>query len=197
MNSLNMNLSKPNDTEYGINPKRFNLWLIIVAIIMLFAGLTSAYIVRRAEGNWMQFSLPVSMWLNSALILLSSVSMIWAYRAAKKDELSQIRIALFITLALGIAFLIGQYYTFLELSAQGIYFSASGSGVSGTFLIAIAFLHAMHIIGGLLYLCIMLYQAFRLNVHKKNLLHISLCNTYWHFIGILWVYLFVFFYLYR
>lgn len=195
MNSLSADITKNKDPEYAVNPKRFVLWLVIVAIIMLFAGFTSAYIVRRAEGNWMQFPLPLSLWASTISILLSSATMIWAYRGAKKDEISSVKNGLMATLALGLAFVYFQYTAFYDLVNMGVYFS--GSNVAGSFLIIIAVVHVAHIVGGLIWLAIVLGQAFRFKVHKKNILNISLCNTYWHFIGILWVYLFVFFMLYR
>lgn len=184
-----------NDPQYAVNPTRFVLWLLIVASIMLFAGFTSAYIVRRAEGNWMQFALPASLWISTFTILLSSVSMVWAYRAAKKDSINQVKYGLITTLLLGFIFLYSQYNAFFDLVEMGVYLS--GSNVAGSFLIIIAGVHFAHILGGLLWLFIVLYQSFNFKVHKKNILNISLCNTYWHFIGLLWVYLFVFFMLYR
>jgi cytochrome c oxidase subunit 3 len=110
-----------NDPQYAVNPTRFVLWLLIVASIMLFAGFTSAYIVRRAEGNWMQFALPASLWISTFTILLSSVSMVWAYRAAKKDSINQVKYGLITTLVLGFIFLYSQYNAFFDLVEMGVY----------------------------------------------------------------------------
>jgi cytochrome c oxidase subunit III len=182
----------------GMEPKKFLLWMFIVAIIMLFAGFTSGYIVRRAEGNWLQFDLPLTIWINTLMILLSSVSMIAALRSARQDEISRVKMWLLVTFLLGLGFCIGQFYTlFIDLPSRGIYFSVSGPGVSGSFLIAIAAVHIIHILGGLVWTGILMFQASRFKVHKKNLLNISLANTYWHFIGLLWVYLLIFFYVFR
>jgi len=190
-------IDTPNQQEstQGVNPKKFLLWLFIVAIIMLFAAFTSGYIVRRAEGNWMKFPLPASMWINTIIILVSSIPMIWAYRAAKRNELSKVKTGLIVTFILGLLFMGGQLVTFYDLVDMGVYFS--GSNVAGSFLIIIAFVHAVHIIGGLIWLLIVLAQSYQGKVNSTNILNINLCNTYWHFIGILWVYLILFFYLYR
>lgn len=179
-----------NDPEYVINPKKFVLWLLIVASIMLFAGFTSAYIVRQGEGNWRVFELPSLFTINTIIIAISSVFMQWAYMAAKKDELGQIKIALGITLALGLAFVIGQWFAYQALVANNVYLSGNPSE---SFVYVISFMHLLHIIGGIVFVLVTFIKSLQLNVHKKNILTISLCNTYWHFLGILWIYLYVFF----
>lgn len=197
MNSVqNRNINKKPQPQQGlgIHPKKFTLWLMIVGMIMLFAGFTSAYIVRRAEGNWFQFELPSMFTYTTIIALLGSISMLWAQRAAKRDELDQIKIALGATLVLGLAFCYGQYLAAVELINDGIYFvnSEAPSKISGSFLYVIAGLHLAHIFGGLIYLTVMLVKSFQLKIHKKATLGISMCATYWHFVGILWIYLFLF-----
>lgn len=187
-------MKQQNDPEYVINPKKFVLWLLIVASVMLFAGFTSAYIVRQGEGNWRVFELPSLFTINTIIIAVSSVFMQWAYMAAKKDELGQIKTALGITLALGVAFVTGQWFAYKELIGNNVYLSGNPSE---SFVYVISFMHLLHIIGGIIFVLVTFIKALQLNVHKKNLLTISLCNTYWHFLGILWIYLFVFFQLNR
>ncbi len=93
----------------SMNPKKFALWLFMVSVMMLFGAWTSAYIVKRGEPGWSSFELPGQFWLNTALIILSSVTMVWAHYSAKKDNLQTTKIALGITTALGLAFLAGQW----------------------------------------------------------------------------------------
>ncbi len=173
----------------SMHPKKFALWLFIITVVMIFAALTSAYIVRQAEGNWLVFELPAAMWVTTGVILLSSVTMHWAYLAAKKDELSQVKLALGITTALGILFLIGQFYVWGILVDHNVFFVGNPSG---SFLYVLSGLHGLHLVSGIIFLIIVLISALRYKVHAKNLNQIQMCATYWHFLDGLWIYLFIF-----
>lgn len=188
--------TKASENSGRVNPKKFSLWLLLLGILMLFSGLTSAYIVRKGDGNWFDFEIPPIFLYSTIIVLLSSVTMIWAYRAAKKDNISGIKFGLSATIILGIAFMVSQYMGWLALSNQGLYFvnPKYGDKISASFLIAIAAIHLVHILAGIIYLVVMLINAFRFKIHKKNTLQISMCNTYWHFVGFLWVYLYMFLY---
>lgn len=179
-----------------VNPKKFSLWLLLLGILMLFSGLTSAYIVRKGDGNWFDFELPPIFMYSTIIVLLSSLTMIWAYRAAKRDDITGIKIGLAATIILGTGFVISQYMGWLTLSDQGLHFvnPKYGDRVSASFLIAIAAIHLVHILAGIVYLIVMFINTFRFKIHKKNTLQISMCNTYWHFVGFLWVYLYMFLY---
>lgn len=187
------------ENEAKRSGQRFSLWLLIIGIIMLFAAFTSAMIVRMAQGNWLFFELPVQFTYSTFLVLLSSISMWTAYRAAKKDELTLMLAGLGITLVLGIAFCYSQYMGWIDLYNRGIVFSPTGEqtdagGISGSYVILLAGVHLIHILGGILFLTVVLIKGFMHRVHKKNLLSINMCNTYWHFVGFLWVYLYLFLY---
>ena len=179
-----------------VNPKKFSLWLLLLGILMLFSGLTSAYIVRKGDGNWFDFELPPIFMYSTIIVLMSSLTMIWAYRAAKRDDITGIKIGLAATIILGTGFVISQYMGWLTLSDQGLHFvnPKYGDRVSASFLIAIAAIHLVHILAGIVYLIVMFINTFRFKIHKKNTLQISMCNTYWHFVGFLWVYLYMFLY---
>lgn len=178
----------------AMNPKKFALWLFIVSVLMVFAALTSAYIVRQAEGNWVVFELPALFWVNTGIILISSVTMHWAYLAAKRDSLEMVKIATVITTILGIAFLVGQFMAWGDLVANSIHLVGNPSG---SFVYILSGLHGLHIIGGLVFLLILLASTFKYKVHSKSLNQIEMCATYWHFLGGLWLYLFIFLILYR
>ncbi|MFT6112144.1 MAG: cytochrome c oxidase subunit 3 [Bacteroidia bacterium] len=192
-----MSITKELEYEGRVHPKKFSLWLLLLGILMLFSGLTSAYIVRKGDGNWFNFELPAVFLYSTGLILLSSITMIYAYRSAKKDEINGVIIGLLFTIILGVAFVISQYLGWLEMSGDGLHFvnPKEGDKVSASFLIAIAAIHLAHILAGLIYLIVMLFRTLNSQVHKKNTLQLSMCNTYWHFIGLLWVYLYFFLYL--
>lgn len=183
-----------NDPEYFIHPSKFVLWLMIVASVMLFAAFTSGYIVRRGEGNWLIFDLPKMFTYNTVTIILSSITMQWAYFAAKKDNLPTLKIMLFATLALGLAFSVGQWYAWVELVENKIFWAGNPSE---SFIYVISGVHLFHMLGGLVFIAVVIGKTFQFNVHKKNLLSINLCTTYWHFLGLVWVYLYFFFTLNR
>jgi cytochrome c oxidase subunit 3 len=178
------------EREPGVEPKKFVLWLLLVSSIMLFAGFTSAYIVRRGEGEWVVFELPIMFMLNTGVVVLSSVSMQWAYISAKKDELNQTKLGLGLAIVLGTLFCIMQYWGWSQMVYNSIYFGFANP--SGSFVYVITGLHMAHVIIGILYLVIIFIQTFRFKVHKKAIRGIAMCNTYWHFVGILWIYLYVF-----
>ncbi len=183
------------EREPGVEPKTFVLWLLIVSSIMLFAGFTSGYIVRRGEGEWVVFNLPTMFMLNTGVIVLSSIFMQWAYLSAKKDELNKTKAGLTAALALGILFIIMQYWGWNQMVYNSIYFGFANP--SGSFVYAITGVHVLHVIIGIFYLLTILIQTFRFKVHKKSIRGIAMCNTYWHFVGILWIYLYLFLFLNR
>ena len=178
----------------AMNPKKFAMWLFIGSVTMLFASLTSAYIVRQAEGNWLHFELPGILTISTVVILLSSVTMQWAYWSAKKDNLQMVKMLVSVTTLLGVAFLVLQFLGWKDLVANQVYLVGNPSG---SFLYVITGLHGFHIISAIVFLIIVLVSTFRFRVHSKNLLQMEMCTTYWHFLGGLWLYLFVFLLLYR
>ncbi len=173
----------------AMNPKKFAMWLFIMSVLMIFGALTSAYIVRQAEGNWLIFDLPQLFWVNTGVILASSMTMQWAYLSAKRDHLESLKIATVITTILGVAFLVGQLLAWEDLVNQKVYLVGNPSG---SFVYIISGLHGLHIVGGVIFLLILLASTFKYKVHSKSLNQIEMCATYWHFLGGLWLYLFVF-----
>jgi cytochrome c oxidase subunit III len=190
----NINLDEPEET-LSMNPKKFMLWLAIVSIMMMFAGWTSGYLVRKAEGRWHEFEIPQIFWYSTAILLISSVSMIFAVQAAKKDNFNTLKTAISITFVFGIAFLVLQVLGFSDLIQNKLFFA--GSDVASSWLYALVGLHAAHVISGLVVLLISLISSFKFKKESKNLLRIQLCATYWHFLDLLWLYLFLFLYFNR
>ncbi|MFN4083171.1 MAG: heme-copper oxidase subunit III [Bacteroidia bacterium] len=186
---------KQEESNYIINPKKFVLWLFIVASLMLFAGFTSAYIVRRGDGNWEFFNLPNAFAINIIIALISSVFMQTAYYMAKKDNIKMLKNFLLLTLGSAIAFLIIQLIGWQELTSNNVYFAFSNP--SNSFVYVISGVHFVHVIGGLVFILATTIQAFRFKVHKTNLLLINMCTTFWHFLAAMWIYLYVFMYIYR
>ena len=173
----------------SMHPKKFALWLFMVTVLMVFAALTSAYIVRQAEGNWLEYELPEIFWITSGIVLLGSVSVQAAYFAAKKDNFLGLRIWMVLTVLLGIAFLVGQWYSWVALVDREVFFVGNPSG---SFLYVFTGLHAVHLISGVIFLIIVLISTFRYKVHSQALNTLEMATTYWHFLGGLWLYLFLF-----
>ncbi|MBI1305447.1 MAG: cytochrome oxidase subunit III [Bacteroidetes bacterium] len=184
--------------EGRMHPKKFTLILLMVGMLMLFAGLTSALIVRRAEGNWFNFELPTQFIYSTFSVLISSLTMWLSYRFAKKDDLFQMKILLLVTFILGCSFVLFQYQGWMSLANRGIFMvpaeGAANGMISGSFIIMLVGLHLLHLLGGLIFLLVVWIKGLAHQVHKKNLLSINLCNTYWHFVGFLWIYLYTFLY---
>jgi cytochrome c oxidase subunit 3 len=188
-NIQQLKINKEPEQPLAMDPMKFILWLFLVSIIMLFASQTSAYLVRRAEGNWLEFEMPKIFWYSTGVLLLSSSAMQWAYFAAKKDQFKQLKIAISITFVLGLLFLWMQFEGWKNLVDMNVYFVGNPSG---SFFYVFTGLHGFHIISGLIVLLFALRAVFRMKVHAKSLRQIQICTTYWHFLDLLWLYLFVF-----
>lgn len=173
------------------------LYIGIVSIVMLFAGLTSGYVVRADNGNWLVFSLPGIAIVSTAIIITSSLTMLMAQLAIKKNNYLLTNIGLFLTLALGIAFFFTQLEGWKQLTSQGIYFLGKYSNASGSFLFLIALVHLAHMSGGLIALVVSLTKSLLKKYSASDYLGIELTAIYWHFLDLLWVYLFLFLYFYR
>ncbi|SFB59613.1 cytochrome c oxidase subunit 3 [Algoriphagus aquimarinus] len=177
------------DQPIAMHPKKFALWLFLVTIVMIFAALTSAYIVRQSEGNWLEYDLPTIFWYTSGIVIVSSICLQYAYSAAKKDNLAGLRIGLGLAVLFGIAFLVGQWYSWVALVDENVFFVGNPSG---SFLYVFTGLHAVHLISGVIFLIIVLISTFRYKVHSKSMNTLEMATTFWHFLAALWLYLFMF-----
>ncbi len=176
----------------SMNPKKFALWLFMVSVVMLFGAWTSAYLVKRAEPGWSSFDLPAQFWLSTLIIMLSSATMIWAQYSARRDNLALTKTAVGLTTLLGIGFLVCQWNAWQKMVSMNHYFAGSGSNTSSSFIYVLTGFHGLHIVSGLVFLLLVLFATFKFKVHSKNMLKIEMCAAYWHFLGGLWLYLFVF-----
>lgn len=168
------------------------LWVGILSIIMLFAGLTSAYIVRQAEGQWLVFDIPNAFYLSTLFIVLSSLGLIWANKSAKGNDYGGVKQGLIATLILGLAFTYFQFEGWSQLRAQDVFFAGKESNAAGSFMYVITGLHLAHLFAGFLSLIYTFAQATQGKYNSDGKLGLELCSLYWHFLGLLWVYLFFF-----
>ncbi len=176
-----------------IHPHKFTLWIAIGSILMMFAGLTSAYIVKRSQANWALLEIPVVFWYSTAAILLSSGTIFLASKSLKERNLFRYRNLLAITAGLGILFLILQAIGFASFAKQDIRLIGAGSNASYSFLLAIAMLHGVHMLGGVVALVVIYIKARSSKVRNYSAVPIEVVSTYWHFVDFLWLYLIVFF----
>jgi len=176
-----------------IHPHKFTLWVAIGSIIMMFAGLTSAYIVKRSQANWVMLEIPKIFWLSTITILLSSVTVQLAVRAFRERNMILYRRMLSATAILGTAFLVMQVLGFLQYKALDVRLIGAGSNASYSFLLAIASLHALHVFGGVIALMIIARNALGIRKRSYSSVPVEVIATYWHFVDILWIYLILFF----
>lgn len=169
------------------------LWFAMLSMTMMFAGLSSAFVVSKSREDWLKnFELPIAFYFSTLAIVLCSVSFHLAKRAIKKNEQSKTTLFLLLTLALGITFVLFQFTGFEQLTSAGYYFTGPESNIATTFLYVIAVLHLAHLTGGLISLLIIIYNHFKLKYNSTQYLGIELGAMYWHFLDFLWVCLFLF-----
>ena len=175
----------------SINPQLFSLWIAMASIVMLFGAFTSAYIVKQAAGNWLEFSIPSHFYISTAAILLSSFSLSRANKFFKEEHESAYKAMLWITLILGVAFVVLQYFGWMTLFNNGVDFRLN---VSGSFFYLITGAHAAHVLGGIAALIVAILHASTLQfkVTEKRINRLKLTTHYWHFVDALWIYLLLF-----
>lgn len=182
-------------TEYRrskLHSKKFALLVGCASIVMMFVAFTSAYIVRQAAGNWLEFTLPTPFYISTASILLSSLALHLSYVNFKKGNTRLYRYLLVAAAVLGLAFIVLQYQGWQALTAIGVELTTNPSG---SFVYVISGLHAAHVLGGIAALGVALLHAFALKhrVTPARKLRFELTLIYWHFVDVLWIYLLVFF----
>jgi cytochrome c oxidase subunit 3 len=179
------------DTQRNkIHPHKFTLWVGMASIIMMFAGLTSAYIVKSNQANWVVVETPIYFWISTGAIILSSLTMLMAVRAFKQRDMSKYRGLILTTTVLGSLFVILQWQGFQWMWENGVRFKGAGAG---QFLYIIAGLHALHVIAGIIALISITAKAFFGKTKTYNAVPVEMMSTYWHFVDFLWIYLLVFF----
>ncbi len=194
-NTVDLRIVEEPKKPLAMHPKKFAMWLFMASVMMLFMALTSAYIVRRAEGNWVFFEVPSFFYWSTGIVITSSIAIQVAFFLAKKNLLSNVKLLLCASLFLSIAFLATQYLGLIQLIREGHYFT--GGNVSESFFYVFPWLHGAHIVSAIIFLMIVCASAFQGKIHSKNMAQMEMCTTYWHFLGGLWLYLFIFLLLYR
>ena len=182
------------EQQKRLHPHKFTMWVAIASILMMFGGLTSAYIVKRNQANWQTFELPIAFWYSTAIVLASSLTMLLALRSFKERQMSRYRMLLAATMVLGVIFIALQILGFQQLWGKGLTLQGN---VSYSFLYIIVGLHAVHVLGGVIALVVMSLLAFSGKKRVYTSVPLEVMSTYWHFVDILWLYLLVFLLLIR
>lgn len=197
-----METKKIKDQAPLIAPAKFNLWLFMLSSGMLFAAFVSAYIVHWPDAEskqmWTAFDLPIYFFYSLLISIGSSITIQIAFKAAKDDELQRNKNFIAITLVLGVLFVISQFMGWNQLVNLDLTFiNARPEHISASYVWVITALHLVHILGGLVLLTVALVKSAKFVIHKKRITFMSITNTYWHFVGLLWFILYLFLYFAR
>ena len=173
------------------------LYFGMLSMVMTFAGLTSAYVVSTSRPDWLSdFKMPAPFFVSVLLMLLSSLTIHTAKTKIKKDDRKGTTNMLLLTFLLGMCFIVSQFYGFSEIIKAGYYFTGSESTVTTSFLYIVTILHIAHLVGGMIALLIIIYNHFKQKYNSTQSIGIELGAIFWHFLDILWILLFLFFYFY-
>ncbi|MFY0712453.1 heme-copper oxidase subunit III [Seonamhaeicola sp. NFXS20] len=193
-----MDLTQGTPIEKKARAKKMMLWFGIISLIMSFMGWTSAFIVSSSRPDWLKdFVLPDAFIISTIIIVISSLAFIMAKKALKQNNKQSTTLWLLVTLALGITFIIFQFRGFQQIIDLGYNFTGPTSNVTMSYIYLIAIVHILHVIAGLICLLVVIYNHFKQKYDAQNSLGFELAATFWHFIDILWVYLFLFLYFVR
>lgn len=193
-----MDLTQGNDSHKIDRAKKMMLWFGIVSMVMMFAGLTSAYVVSKQRPDWLtEFPLPAAFIWSTVVIVASSVCIFLAKKKVTEGDNKTAGLFLWATLALGLAFAAFQIYSFSEIISLGYYFTGSESTITSSFIYIIVLAHLTHLAGGIIVLFVLIYNHFKQRYRPGQMLGLEMGATYWHFVDALWVYLFLFLYFFR
>lgn len=193
-----MDLTQGTFEEKKKRAKKMMLWFGIVSLIMSFAGWTSAYVVSSTREDWLKdFQLPNAFVISVFVIIISSITFILAKRTIKQDNRNLTTIFLLLTFGLGIFFIINQLNGFNQIINSGYNFTGPTSNITMSYIYLIAMVHIIHVIAALISLLVVIVNNFRGKYSSENYLGLDLSATFWHFVDILWIYLFLFLYFYK
>ena len=195
-----MTTTMTTDEHQARTARSYKLLLLfaIISMIMMFAGLTSAFVVSKSRADWLKdFQLPTAFFYSTVVIIGCSVTFHLAKKAIQKDNQKATTAFLFATLALGILFVILQFLGFGQIVSNGYYFTGAESSITTTFLYIVTVVHLAHLAGGLIALLVIIYKQLKHKYNSTQTLGIELGAMYWHFLDLLWVYLFLFLFFFK
>ena len=179
----------PDPGAQAVQKYKLGVWIASGGIVMFFAALTSAMVVRKGLGDdWRSYDLPGILWASTAVLLLSSFTIEKARLAAGEDHAPEMRKWLGATSLLGTLFLVTQFLGWQSLAAGGIYLATNPSS---SFFYVLTAAHGLHLLGGVAALSYVVLRATRPTVWVTRNAAVEATTVYWHFMDALWVYLFV------
>ena len=176
------------ESLHPFDSARLGLWVFLGSVTMLFAAFTSAYLVRRAGPDWAPLQIPSVLWMSTAVLLASSVTMELARRSFQGWKPLAFRRWMSATFVLGVLFIFGQLLAWQQLAEQGVFLQ---SHPHSSFFYVFTAVHALHVVGGMVALFYVLVQSWRYKLTPGVSSAPALCATYWHFVDAVWIYLFV------
>ena len=188
------------DEHQSRTARSYKLLLLfaMISMTMMFAGLTSAFVVSKSRADWLKdFQLPTAFYISTAVIIGCSITFHLAKKAIQKDNQRVTTVFLLGTLALGVLFVVLQFVGFGQIVANGYYFTGSESSITTTFLYIVTVVHLIHLAGGLISLLIIIFNQFKQKYNSSQTLGIELGAMYWDFLDLLWVYLFLFLFFFK
>jgi len=187
-----MDLTQGTKEEKNIRAKKMMLWFSLISLFMAFAGLTSAVIISRKRPDWSsELQIPNIFLISVFVVAISSITFILAKKTLQKENRTLTSMWLIATLCLGILFVFLQFEGFNVLVKTGYYFTGETSNPKASFIFLIAFFHVLHVIAGLICILVVIYNHFKQKYTPKKILGLELAATFWHFVGILWVFLYL------
>ena len=178
--------------------KKMMLWFGMISLTMSFLGITSGYIVSKERADWLtDFQIPEAFYISLFIILLSSITFYFAKKYVIAQQKKQGMIFLIITFLLGIIFIILQFKGFSEIISSGYFFTGSESTITTSFIYLVVLLHLTHMLAALISVLVVIYNHYKQRYAMGNTVGIEIAATFWHFVDVLWIYLFLFFYFVR
>lgn len=193
-----MDLTQGTLEEKNNRAKKMMLWFGIISLMMSFAGWTSAFVVSSSRPDWLKdFQLPNAFIVSTIVILISSLTFLLAKYALKKRNNRLTMVWLCLTFVLGVIFIFNQFLGFQQIIDLGYNFTGPTSNVTMSYVYLIALVHVLHVVVGLICLLVVIYNHFKQKYNATKMLGFELASAFWHFVDILWVYLFLFLYFIR
>ena len=193
-----MRYIQDNDKTKQDRARKMLLWFGMISLGMSFAGLTSAYVVSKERPDWLtDFQIPQAFYISLAVIIFSSITIHLAKKSVTNEENKKGMWLLCSTFVLGLIFIVLQFKGFSQIISNGYYFTGSESSITTSFIYLVVLMHLTHIIAAIISVLVVIYNYYKQKYTHFNTVGIELAVTFWHFVDILWIYLFLFFYFVR
>lgn len=172
--------------------KKHMMWFAIASLVMMFAGLTSAYVVSSSRRDWVDIALPDAFMWSTGIILLSSLTLYLAKKSIQRGDARAGTLLTVATFILGSIFVFMQFQGFETLVSQKIFLTGAGSNINGSYIYIMVVAHLAHIAAGLIALAVMTIKTVQGKYTAQRLIGFELGAIFWHFVDVLWIYLLLF-----